>query len=408
MPTAAHAADALAAAVVFSLPWSTSVTSALIACWLIAALLTLDLSSTPLLRHPALALPAGLCLLAATGMLWADVAWPERLQGFNPFPKLLVIPLLMMQFSRSDRGLRVVSTYLVSATLLLAYSWVTLSWPALAMMQDVPGVPVKDRIFQSICFVLAIAALFHLAVTALERRRTGYAVTCVILAVAFLVNIAYVATSRTALVILPVLLLVISYQRLGTRGTVLAAVALGLIGTLAWATSPYLRERAAATVDGTLASPRATATSESIRIGFWHASLDALSEAPVIGHGTGSIRHVLDESARQGRRPPDHLGIRNPHNQILAVGIQLGAIGIAVLLAMWLAHMRLFRDDGWPAWLGLLVVSQNVIASLFNSHLSDFTAGWLYVFGVGILGGTVLRQGGRAPPASPGVRHEGV
>jgi len=149
-------------------------------------------------------------------------------------------------------------------------------------------------------------------------------------------------------------------------------------------------------------------TSESIRIGFWHASLDALSEAPVIGHGTGSIRHVLDESARQGRRPPDHLGIRNPHNQILAVGIQLGAIGIGVLLAMWLAHMRLFRDDGWPAWLGLLVVSQNVIASLFNSHLSDFTAGWLYVFGVGILGGTVLRQGGRAPPASPGVRHEGV
>jgi O-antigen ligase len=44
---------------------------------------------------------------------------------------------------------------------------------------------------------------------------------------------------------------------------------------------------------------------------------------------------------------------------------------------------------------------QNVIASLFNSHLSDFTAGWLYVFGVGVLGGTVLRQEGRAPAPPP-------
>jgi len=35
---------------------------------------------------------------------------------------------------------------------------------------------------------------------------------------------------------------------------------------------------------------------------------------------------------------------------------------------------------------------QNIISSLFNSHLFDFTQGWIYVFGVGIAGGTVLRQ----------------
>jgi len=35
---------------------------------------------------------------------------------------------------------------------------------------------------------------------------------------------------------------------------------------------------------------------------------------------------------------------------------------------------------------------QNVVSSLFNSHLFDFTSGWLYVFGVGVIGGMVLRQ----------------
>jgi hypothetical protein len=32
---------------------------------------------------------------------------------------------------------------------------------------------------------------------------------------------------------------------------------------------------------------------------------------------------------------------------------------------------------------------QNVISSQFNSHLFDFTHGWLYVFGVGVIGGMV-------------------
>jgi len=35
---------------------------------------------------------------------------------------------------------------------------------------------------------------------------------------------------------------------------------------------------------------------------------------------------------------------------------------------------------------------QNIVSSLFNSHLFDFTSGWLYVFGVGVVGGMVLRQ----------------
>jgi hypothetical protein len=29
---------------------------------------------------------------------------------------------------------------------------------------------------------------------------------------------------------------------------------------------------------------------------------------------------------------------------------------------------------------------------LFNSYLFEFTLGWVYVFGVGVLGGMVLRQ----------------
>jgi hypothetical protein len=38
---------------------------------------------------------------------------------------------------------------------------------------------------------------------------------------------------------------------------------------------------------------------------------------------------------------------------------------------------------------------------MFNSHLFDFSQGWLYVFGVGVIGGTVLR-GARATAKADG------
>ena len=34
---------------------------------------------------------------------------------------------------------------------------------------------------------------------------------------------------------------------------------------------------------------------------------------------------------------------------------------------------------------------QNIFGSLFNSHLFDFHEGWMYVLGVGVAGGMVLR-----------------
>jgi hypothetical protein len=75
----------------------------------------------------------------------------------------------------------------------------------------------------------------------------------------------------------------------------------------------------------------------------------------------------------------------------------LGAVGAIALWAMWLSHLMLFRGSGLAAWVGLVVVAQNVIGSLFNSHLFDFTHGWAYVVGIGIAGGTVLgRASGKA------------
>jgi hypothetical protein len=95
----------------------------------------------------------------------------------------------------------------------------------------------------------------------------------------------------------------------------------------------------------------------------------------------------------------------NPHNQTFTIAIQIGLVGTAVLFAMWFSQIMLFRGSGLYPWIGLVVVVQNIIGSVFNSHIFDFALGWTYVWGVGVIGGIVLQamEPPSAPAASPAV-----
>jgi hypothetical protein len=130
------------------------------------------------------------------------------------------------------------------------------------------------------------------------------------------------------------------------------------------------------------------------------ASLNFIRQAPIIGHGTGTIGALFEQAVRDKTGPAQWLA-NNPHNQTFAVAIQLGLVGTAVLWAMWIAHLLLFRGSGLVEWIGLVIVVQNIVGSLFNSHLFDFGQGWIYVLGVGVAGGMALKK--RAAEKSVGA-----
>ena len=163
------------------------------------------------------------------------------------------------------------------------------------------------------------------------------------------------------------------------------------LASAAWQTSPSLRHRVTMLQENVRNfDQKGPHTSVGGRLEYWRKSIIFIADAPILGHGTGSIREQFRRAA------VDQTGIAaeiaaNPHNQIFTVAIQLGLVGTALLLAMWIAHLLLFRGGGPRAAIGLIVVAQNVAGSLFNSHLFDFTQGWIYVWGVGVLGGMMLR-----------------
>ena len=135
-----------------------------------------------------------------------------------------------------------------------------------------------------------------------------------------------------------------------------------------------------------------------LRLEFWKKSLRFVTEAPIVGHGTGSTRGLFEQAATGSRELAAGQVIGNPHNQTLNVAIQWGGVGIVILYTMWWFHLLLFRGDGLVAWIGLVVVVQNMFTSLFNSHLFDFHEGWMYVLGVGVAGGMTFKRKSRGDP----------
>ena len=388
-------ADWTAVGVAVSLPWSTSATGILIVVWLLAFTAKFDVVAV---RRELASLAGGLPILlwglAALGMLWADVTWQERFGGLGGFNKLLVIPLLLAHFRHSSYGWRVLLGFLASAILLLFVSWALVLVPGLVVFSktpELPGLPVKDYIIQSTEFLICAFVLLGIAMDA-KRGDWRSSLLEVALAAVFLANIFFVVSGRTAFVVIPVLAFLLGWWRFGWKGLVGAGVISCLVVTAVWAGSSYTRNRLSASVTELRSYEKHDAfNSTGLHIDFLRKSLSIVETAPIFGHGTGSIPEQFRKVTTDDSGSSGTLTV-NPHNQIFGVAIQIGVLGAAVLAAMWLAHFMLFWGGSLTAWVGMVVVAQNIISSLFNSHLFDFSEGWLYVFGVGVVGGMILRE----------------
>jgi O-antigen ligase len=377
-----------------SLPWSTSLTSIFGAAFLVTMAPFFDANAfMRSIRRPASIFPVALFVLAAVGTLWSDGPWGSRLYAVGPAAKLLMVPLLFYHAERSAHGVQVFKAFLVSCIALLAMSWLVAYDPHLSLKTNGDyGVPIKNYIDQSQEFALCAVALAYPVLAMLRAGRPWPALLLGAVAVGFVANMAFVVVSRTELVTMPAMLAVFGLMHLRWRANVVILAAAVALAGLAWFASPQLQR----TVNSfgsqyQLYSEQGASTSVGQRLEFWRKSLRFFADAPLIGHGTGSTERLFQQAAI-GQTGAAAEVIRNPHNQTLNVAVQWGALGVIVLYAMWFSHLMLFRGDGPMAWVGLLVVVQNVLTSLFNSHIFDFSEGWIYVLGVGIAGGMVLKR----------------
>ncbi|MET0968715.1 MAG: O-antigen ligase family protein [Tardiphaga sp.] len=379
----------------FTLPFSTSGEAIAVSVFAVLALLTLDRPrAVATMRRPAAWLPVALFALILIGVLWSVQPFGAAIKWVGPYSKLLLIPLVMATLFTPQQALQVGYGFLAGCLFVLLLSAAPLLWPTgpWTFFRS-PGVPFKDNAVQSGCFALGA---FGLAIGAVrtwsaDRRR---AVVMIVLALAFFADIFLIFLSKTGAIMAAALVgLFVIHAGGWRRALIVGAVAVVVIGA-ALVASPQAQLRIAEITSDINGNSTAAGSSggetlsTAARLDFWSKAIGFVKQAPLTGFGTGSIK-PLYQSLEATRPSPYGEATPDPHNQTLHVVLQVGVIGGLLLWAMWLAHARMFFARDFASIIGQAVVLQNVIGSLFNSHISAVTQGMLYCLAVGLLASVV-------------------
>lgn len=408
-----HGRQWAAVATAFSLPISTTGTAISVSLLVIVTLLTTPRDEWHcVLRSPATLLPAVLLALITLSMLWSSQ--PFGPGGFTHYTKLLLIPVVMVSTFSPRQSMQIAHAFAAACIVILALSLASLFWQSGPWgWFKGPGVPVKDNAVQSTCFALCS---FGLGLYTIHFVRAGSwlpGVVTSLLAVLLFVDVFLINLSKTGALITVVLAAFFLARMLRWRARLGIAILLILIAALAISLSSEAQRRVAeisadirvlegssatAKEAGSIGSPPSKATvSTASRIDFWQKSIEFIQQAPLLGHGAGSTKSLY-ASLEIERPSPYGEAVPDPHNQFLAIAIQVGLVGGALLIMMWIAHFSLVFGASVPHLLGQAVILQNVLGSLFNSSLSQVTQGTLYCLAIGMLGALIRQQ--RKNPAT--------
>lgn len=373
----------------FSIPISVALDSVLVALLLLAWIASGSWQRKfDLIRHNPVAVIAGIFFLAyLAGAAYSIGSPKDVLHALDKASVLLLIPLLVsasLGENARKHALRALEAALVVTLVLSFLVWLDVV-PQGGFIKGTPGdaVVFKLRITHSILMAFG-AYLFAME----ARRASGWWVKAAfaILAAAAAFNVLFMVEGRTGQLVFLALLFCFLLQTLGRKGLLVAAAASGLIAAAAWlAPQSTLHQRTALALQE-IAEWRPgepSATSVGQRLEFYRNSLRIVREHPLLGVGTGGFPQAYARAV-QGT---GLAATQNPHNEYAMVAVQLGVIGLGLLLGLWIVQWRLAAalPGAADCQIARALVLTLATASLVSSTLIDHTEGLFYAWLSGVL-----------------------
>lgn len=237
-------------------------------------------------------------------------------------------------------------------------------------------------------FLMSIAA-FLFALAAYHARDRRWKIAGAVLAGLATANVLLMVQGRTGYLVLAALIVYLFAIRFHWKGLVVAAVLVSATGAAAYTLSDTFRSRVALTVQQAQAfdpsKPADETSSIGLRLEYYTNSLAIVRDHPLAGVGTGGFADAYAKQVEGTGR----IATKNPHNEYLMIGVQLGVLGIAALLALfavhWVSAARLASPFETQLARGLVLAV--AVGCLVNALLLDHTEGLLYAWLTGLLFG---------------------
>ena len=150
-------------------------------------------------------------------------------------------------------------------------------------------------------------------------------------------NVLFIMTGRTGFLVILLVISMAVFWEIPKRyrwGVVIVPLVLGVV--LMNLSPRFKTKMSQITSDVTQYQQGNFNSSQGQRLDYWHRSLLAIAEKPLLGHGVGSWRANY---LRLGGLQPD--APTNPHQQFLLWFVEAGSVGMLLLLGIFIA---LYRD----------------------------------------------------------------
>jgi hypothetical protein len=240
----------------------------------------------------------------------------------------------------------------------------------------------KLQITQNYLMAFAVFLFASYAYSATRPvARAGWALA----SLAAVINIGVMVQGRTGYGVLLVLALVVLGHRYGWRGVVAAMLGGAVLVAGAYTSSSTFRLRVDQ-VGTEWANWRAGKPRESggvfDRLIFYANTLPIIEAHPVVGVGTGGFAAAY----RAEIAGTDRLVTQNPHSQYLLTAAEQGAVGLALLLGLFVSVWRDSRRRLLARDRLILqsLLAATVVASVVNSMLIDHVETLFFAWGCGI------------------------
>ncbi len=378
----------IAVAIGFSIPISTAADSVLVAalvlCWAAGGRYREKLAA---IRGNAFALVAcAFFLLHVAGTAYGLGAGADTLHALDKAATMLLIPILISLNPGERRQSLALKAFVAALALTLILSffiWLELA-PQTRFFKGFPSDPVVFKLKITHGVLMAFGA-FLLALNAREAVDLRWRMVWALGAALAAFNVLFMVQGRTGQLVLIALLLYFLVSSFRWRG-LLAAVAAGLAigGTVYLTPSSSLHQRMLTTIneyqDWRAGKPPTLA---NMRLESWSNSLKIVREHPLVGVGTGGFAAAYAKQVEGTSMMP----IRQPENQYLLTTVQLGVVGLAALLALfvvqWSLASRLETRTDTDLARGLVITM--AVGCLFNSFLLDHAEALFYAWLSGLL-----------------------
>jgi O-antigen ligase len=329
-------------------------------------------------------------LAFSLSLFWTSAPMSNALGAMGKYGKLLVIPAFLVMIRTQREAVWVLSAFLTGQIFLLVSSWllyfqVPLIWATSNMATSRYAV-FSSYLDQGIMSGTVAAIFWHLRTLAPSRFLRFVAIGLSLLALG---GVFVVFVGRSGYLVAVAMVSLAFLWALPRRYRFAAMVMPPLVIMFSVLSFENVAQRFAFTKAeiSAYSAGSGAATSTDNRLDFWRGSVEAIVQKPLTGAGVGSW--TTEYNRIEALKHPGHKDLNpggNPHQEFLLWGVQLGAAGIALLLAFLGAVVLDFLKFDPPiARAGQSVVVALAVSCLFNSSIFDAYIGDFFCLSIGVL-----------------------